>query len=79
MGTSDAKKSQLDKFKKAARQLETDDDEERVNEKLSRLVDREKVKCLACNGTGVMPVENRKHFQDDEDTTCKNCKGAGAV
>ncbi|GAA5075114.1 hypothetical protein N0B44_10420 [Roseibacterium beibuensis] len=30
-------KSQLDKFKEAARQLETDDDEERFDEKLKRL------------------------------------------
>ncbi|GAA5081529.1 hypothetical protein N0B44_27760 [Roseibacterium beibuensis] len=34
---TDAKKSQLDKFKEAARQLETDDDEERFDEKLKRL------------------------------------------
>lgn len=38
MGTPDAKKSQLDKFKEAARQLETDDDEERFEVKLKRLV-----------------------------------------
>jgi len=36
MQTSD-EKSQLDKFKEAARQLETDDDEERFDEKLKRL------------------------------------------
>lgn len=30
-------KSQLDRFKEAARQLETDDDEERFNEKLRKL------------------------------------------
>lgn len=30
-------KSQLDRFKEAARQLETDDDEERFDEKLKRL------------------------------------------
>ena len=30
-------KSQLDRFKEAARQLETDDDEERFNEKLKKL------------------------------------------
>lgn len=30
-------KSQLDRFKEAARQLETDDDEERFNENLRRL------------------------------------------
>lgn len=34
---TDAKKSQLDKFKEAARQLEADDDEERFNEKLRKL------------------------------------------
>ena len=38
MTTSDAKKSQLDRFKEAARQLETDDDEVRFNEKLGKLV-----------------------------------------
>ncbi|MFG6637051.1 hypothetical protein ACGYJ8_13910 [Sulfitobacter sp. 1A12126] len=31
------KKSQLDRFKGAARQLETDDDEEQFNEKLRKL------------------------------------------
>lgn len=34
--TSD-EKSQLDKFKEAARELETDDDEERFNEKMKKL------------------------------------------
>ncbi|WP_306047162.1 hypothetical protein [Nioella sp. MMSF_3534] len=37
MGTPDTEKSQLDKFKEAARQLETNDDEERFDEKLKRL------------------------------------------
>jgi hypothetical protein len=32
------KKSQLDKFKEAARQLETDDDDERFEERLKNLV-----------------------------------------
>ena len=32
------KKSQLDKFKEAARELETDDDEERFEKKLKKLV-----------------------------------------
>lgn len=32
------RKSQLDKFKEAARKLETDNDEERFNEKLKKLV-----------------------------------------
>ena len=32
------KKPQIDKFKEAARQLETDDDEERFEEKLRKLV-----------------------------------------
>ena len=36
MTTTD--KSQLDKFKEAARQLETDDDEERFEERLKKLV-----------------------------------------
>ncbi len=31
-------KTQLDRFKEAARQLETDDDEERFEERLKRLV-----------------------------------------
>lgn len=31
------KKSQLDRFKEAARELGTDDDEERFNEKLKKL------------------------------------------
>lgn len=31
-------KEQLERFKEAARQLETDDDEERFNEKLGKLV-----------------------------------------
>ncbi len=30
-------KTQLDKFKEAARELETDDDEERFNERLKKL------------------------------------------
>ena len=38
MGTTEAGKSQLDKFKEAARQLETDDDEERFEEKLRKVV-----------------------------------------
>lgn len=32
------KKTQLDKFKEAARQLETDDDEDRFEKKLKKLV-----------------------------------------
>ncbi len=35
-------KSQLDRFKEAARQLETDDDEERFEERLKKLVKQEK-------------------------------------
>jgi hypothetical protein len=35
--SSDAKKSQSNKFKDAARQLEADDDEDRFNEKLRKL------------------------------------------
>ena len=34
---NDTKKSQLERFKEAARQLETDDDEERFAEKLKKL------------------------------------------
>ena len=37
---TEKEKSQLDKFKEAARQLETDDDEERFDEKLKRLAKR---------------------------------------
>ena len=33
-------KAQLDKFKEAARQLETDDDEERFEQRLKKLVDK---------------------------------------
>lgn len=36
------KKSQLDRFKEAARQLETDDNEERFNEKL-RVLTKQKL------------------------------------
>lgn len=35
---SPAKKSQLDKFKDAARELECDDDEQRFKERLGKLV-----------------------------------------
>lgn len=35
---TEAKKSQLDKFKEAARQLETDDDDERFEERLKQIV-----------------------------------------
>ena len=41
---SDTPQKQLDKFKEAARQLETDDDEERFEERLKSLIDRKKVK-----------------------------------
>jgi hypothetical protein len=37
-------KSQLDKFREAARQLETDDDERRFNEKLRKLAKTAPVK-----------------------------------
>jgi len=37
---SNADKTQLERFKEAARQLETDDDEERFNEKLRRLAEQ---------------------------------------
>ena len=36
--TEPGTKSQLDRFKEAARELGTDDDEERFNEKLKKLV-----------------------------------------
>lgn len=35
---TDGPKSQLDKFKEAARQLETDDDEARFDERVKKLV-----------------------------------------
>lgn len=38
MSVKDKKESQLDKFKEAARQLGTDDDEERFDKKLGKLV-----------------------------------------
>lgn len=37
MADSSSTKRQIDRFKEAARQLETDDDEERFDEKLKRL------------------------------------------
>ncbi|NIJ39333.1 hypothetical protein FHR22_004080 [Sphingopyxis panaciterrae] len=36
--TSEPKRSQLDKFKEAARDLETDDDPKRFDERLGKLV-----------------------------------------
>ena len=38
MGTLGEEKSQLDRFKEAARELEADDDEAKFNEKLGKLV-----------------------------------------
>lgn len=38
MTTASKNKSQLDKFKQAARELETDDDPERFKERLGKLV-----------------------------------------
>lgn len=38
MNAENPKQSQADKFKEAARQLETDDDEERFEKKLGNLV-----------------------------------------
>lgn len=40
---TDPKPTQLDKFKQAARELETDDDEQRFKERLSKLVKRKPV------------------------------------
>jgi hypothetical protein len=37
---AETRKTQLEKFKQAARQLETDDDEDRFDERLRRLVTR---------------------------------------
>ena len=37
---TDAPKSQLDKFKEAARELECDDDERRFDERMKKLVEK---------------------------------------
>ena len=37
MGISDSEKSQLDKFKEAARELECDDDQQRFKDRLGKL------------------------------------------
>ena len=37
---NEPKQSQLDKFKKAARELECDDDEARFDERMKKLVDK---------------------------------------
>ena len=42
--TNEKEKSQADKFKEAARDLETDDDEKRFDEKLKKLAKAEKQK-----------------------------------
>lgn len=44
MGITDDEKSQLDKFKDAARELECDDDEQRFKERLGRLIKGEKLR-----------------------------------
>lgn len=41
-------KSQLDRFKEAAREIGTDDDEARFNEKLRRIVTPDKKVCPEC-------------------------------
>lgn len=46
--SSDVKKSQLDKFKEAARQLGTDDDEERFEKKLRGMIAPDKKVCPEC-------------------------------
>ena len=43
MNTTSADQSQLDKFKQAARELETDDDEARFDERVRKLVKRKPV------------------------------------
>ena len=43
MNTTDSGQSQLDKFKEAARELETDDDPERFKERVGKLVKRKPV------------------------------------
>lgn len=45
------KKSQLERFKEAARELETDDDEDRYNEKLRKLAKQ--------------TPDDKKHSNDD--------------
>lgn len=44
MKTIDNKKSQVDKFKQAARELETDDDEKRFDETLGKIAKSPKPK-----------------------------------
>ena len=76
-----SEKTQLDRFKKAARELECDEDEERFDadlKKIAKAGGKERVRCLACNGSGVADERTRKHFHlDDDDATCKNCGGKG--
>lgn len=40
MSTDSSKKSQLDKFREAARDIETDNDEKRFDERLKRIAKR---------------------------------------
>lgn len=35
------------------------------------------VKCLACDGSGLVDAIHAKHFQQDNDSACKNCNGTG--
>lgn len=46
------KKSQLDKFKEAARQLETDDDDERFEERLKQIVKQKPSDAKVCPECG---------------------------
>jgi hypothetical protein len=48
MADSSSNKSQLDRFKEAARELEADDDEERFNEKLRGMIAPDKKVCPEC-------------------------------
>ena len=74
-------KTQSDKFKEAARELECDEDERRFDADLKKIAKagKEKVKCLACNGSGIADESTQKHFHHDDDAACKNCKGTGWV
>ena len=43
MNTNDKQKTQADKFREAAKELETDNDEKRFDENLKKLVNSEKL------------------------------------
>jgi len=69
----------IGKTKIAARYIETDDDKKRFEAKPKHVArgDPEKVRCLACDGSGVAAKQTQELFHNDEDSTCKNCNGNG--